>query len=95
MYDEVKYKALEEKLFDDIKVDIKTYIKELKGNGKLLRNESAILLETYDQKWYDTRLISLEMKLVRKDDITYNLSKYFYNINSHNVLCKTQLLWQL
>lgn len=95
MYDEVKYKALEEKLFDDIKVDIKTYIKELKGNGKLLRNESTILLETYDQKWYDTRLISLEMKLVRKDDITYNLSKYFYNINSHNVLCKTQLLWQL
>ena len=95
MYDEVRYKALEEKLFDDIKVDIKTYIKELKGNGKLLRNESTILLETYDQKWYDTRLISLEMKLVRKDDITYNLSKYFYNINSHNVLCKTQLLWQL
>ena len=89
MYDEVRYKALEEKLFDDIKVDIKTYIKELKGNGKLLRNESTILLETYDQKWYDTRLISLEMKLVRKDDITYNLSKYFYNINSHNVLCKT------
>ena len=95
MYDEVRYKALEEKLFDDIKVDIKTYIKELKGDGKLLRNESTILLETYDQKWYDTRLISLEMKLVRKDDITYNLSKYFYNINSHNVLCKTQLLWQL
>ena len=95
MYDEVRYKALEEKLVDDIKVDIKTYIKELKGNGKLLRNESTILLETYDQKWYDTRLISLEMKLVRKDDITYNLSKYFYNINSHNVLCKTQLLWQL
>ena len=95
MYDEVRYKALEEKLFDDIKVDIKTFIKELKGDGKLLRNESTILLETYDQKWYDTRLISLEMKLVRKDDITYNLSKYFYNINSHNVLCKTQLLWQL
>ena len=31
----------------------------------------------------------------RKDDIIYNMSKYFHNINLHSVPCKTQLPWQL
>ena len=58
-------------------------------------NYSTILSETHDQEWYDTRIKSFETELARKDDIIYNMSKYFHNINSHNVPCKTQLLWQL
>ena len=95
MYEEVKYKALNEKLLDDIKVSIKTYIKELETNEKFPDNESTILSETHDQKWYDTRIKSLEAELARKDDIIYNISKYFHNINSHNVPFKTQLPWEL
>ena len=34
------------------------------------------------------------MELARKDDIIY-MSKYFHNVNSHNVPCKTQLSWQV
>ena len=52
-------------------------------------NYSTILSETHDQKWHDTRIKSLETVLARKDDIIYNMSKYFHNINSHNVPCKT------
>ena len=95
MYEEVEYKALKKKLLDDIKVDIKTYIKELETNKKFPNNDSTILSETHDQKWYDTRIKSLETELARKDDIIYNMLKYFQNINSHNVPCKTQLPWQL
>ena len=95
MYEEVRYRALKEKLLDDIKVDIKTYITELEINEKFPRNDSTILSETHDQKWYETKIKSLETELARKDDIIYNMSKYFHNINSHNVLCKTQLPWQL
>ena len=95
MYEEVKYKALNEKLLDDIKVNIKTYIKELETNENFPDNESTILSETHDQKWYDTRIKSLEAELARKDDIIYNMSKYFHNINSYNVPCKTQPPWQL
>ena len=95
MYEEVKYKALKKKLLDDIKVDIKTYIKELETNEKFPNNDSTILSETHDQKWYDTRIMSLETELARKDDIIYNMSKYFQNIISHNVHCETQLPWQL
>ena len=58
MYEEVKYNALKEKLLDDIKVDIKTYIKELETNKKIPKNNSTILLETQDKKWYDTRIKS-------------------------------------
>ena len=54
MHEEVKYKALKEKLLDDIKVDIKTYIKELETNEKFPNNDSTVLSETHDQKWYDT-----------------------------------------
>ena len=95
MYEEVKYKALKEKLLDDIKVDIKTYIKELETNEKFPNNDSTILSEIHDQKWYDTRIKSLETELARKDDNFYNMSKCFHNINSYNVRCKTQLPWQL
>ena len=95
MYEEVRYKALKEKLLDDIKVDIKTYITELEINEKFPRNDSNILSETHDQNWYETKIKSLETELARKDDIIYNMSKYFHNINSHNVPCKTQLPWQL
>ena len=91
MYEEVKYKALKEKLLDDIKVDIKTYIKELETNEKFPNNDSTILSEIHDQKWYDTRIKSLETELARKDDNFYNMSKCFHNINSYNVRCKTQL----
>ena len=56
MYEEVKYKALKKKILDDIKVDIKTYIKELETNKKFPNNDSTILSETHDQKWYDTRI---------------------------------------
>ena len=35
------------------------------------------------------------MDTARKDNIICNMSKYFYNINSHNASCKTQLPWQL
>ena len=91
MYEEVKYKALKKKLLDDIKVDIKTYIKELETNEKFPNNDSTILSETHNQKWYDTRIKSLETELSRKDDIIYNMSKYFQNINLHNAPCKTQL----
>ena len=95
MYKEVKYKDLKEKLLDDIKVDIKTYFKELEINEKFPKNDSPIPSETHDQKWYDTRIKSLETELARKDDIICNMSKYFHNINSHNVPRKTQLPWQL
>ena len=87
MYEEFRYKALKEKLLDDINVDIKTYITELEINEKFPRNDSTILSETRNQKWYDTRINSLETELARKDYITYNMSKYFHNINSHNVPC--------
>ena len=50
MYDEVRYKTLKQKLLDDIKVDIKTYIIELEINEKFPRNYSTILSETHDQK---------------------------------------------
>ena len=50
MYEEVKCKALKEKLLDDIKVDIKTYIKELETNETFPNNDSTILSETHDQK---------------------------------------------
>ena len=95
MYEEVKYKALKEKLLDDIKVDIKTYITELEINEKLPRNDSTILSETNDQKWYDARIKSLETKLARQDDIIYNMSKFFHNINLQNASRKAQLQWQL
>ena len=95
MYEEVRYKALKEKLLDDIKVDIKTYITELEINEKLPRNDSTILSETNDQKWYDARIKSLETKLARQDDIIYNMSKFFHNINLQNASRKAQLQWQL
>ena len=95
MYEEVRYKALKEKLLDDIKVNIKTYITELEINEKLPRNDSTILSETHDQKWYDARIKSLETELARKDDIIYNMSKIFHNINLQNASCKAQLPWQL
>ena len=56
MYEEVRYKALKEKLLEDIKVDIKSYITELEINEKFPRIDSTILSETHDQKWYDTRI---------------------------------------
>ena len=43
MYEEVRYKALKEKLLDDVKVDIKTYITELNINEKFPSNDSIIL----------------------------------------------------
>ena len=95
MYEEVRYKGLKEKFLDDIRVDIKTYITQIEINEKFPRNDSTILSETHGQRWYDARIKSLETKLARKDDIIYNMSKYFHNINSHNVHCKTQLPWQL
>ena len=87
MYDEVRYKALKEKLLDDIKVNIKTYITELEINEKLPRNDSTILSETHDQKWYDARIKSLQTELARKDDIIY-MSKFFHNINFKMPLVK-------
>ena len=95
MYEEVRYKALKEKLLDDIKVDIKTYIRELEIKEKLLRNDSTILSETHDQKWHDARIKSLETEFAKKDDIIYNMSKNFHNINLQNASCKVQLPWQL
>ena len=95
MYEEAKYKALKEKLPDVIKADIKTHITELEINKKLPKNDTTILSKTHDQKWYDSRINSLEMELARKDDIIYKMSKYFHNINFHNASCKTQLPWQL
>ena len=59
-----------------------------------IKGNSIILSETHDQKWYDTRIKSPETELARKDDIIH-MSKYFHNINSHNVPCKAQLPWQL
>ena len=50
MYEEVRCKALKEKLFDDIKVDIKTSATELEIDKKFPRNDSTILSETHDQK---------------------------------------------
>ena len=50
MYEEVKYKALKAKLLGNIKVDIKTYIKELETNEKFPNKDSTILSETHDQK---------------------------------------------
>ena len=73
MYEEVRYKALKEKLFNDIKVDIKTYITELEINEKLPRNDSTILSKTRNQKWYDARIKSLETELARNDDVIYNI----------------------
>ena len=95
MYEEGRYKALKEKRFDDIKVDIKIYITELMINEKFSRNDSTILLETHGQKWYDAKIKSFETELSRKNDIIFNMSKYFYNMNSHNASSKTQLPWQL
>ena len=86
---------MKEKRFGDIKVDIKTYITELKINQKFPINDSTILSETHDQKWYDTLIKLLETELARKDDFIYNMLKYFHNINSHNTSCKAQLPWQL
>ena len=94
MCEEVRYKALKEKLLDDIKVDVRKYITKLEVNEKCSRNDSTILSETHDQKWYDARIKSLETELPRKNGIIYNMSKYFHNINSHNASCKTQLPWQ-
>ena len=94
MCEEVRYKALKEKLLDDIKVDVRKYITKLEVNEKFSRNDSTILSETHDQKWYDARIKSLETELPRKNGIIYNMSKYFHNINSHNASCKTQLPWQ-
>ena len=76
MYDEVRYKALKEKLLNDIKVNIKTYITELEINEKLPKNDSTILSETHGQKWYDARIKSLETELAGKGDIIYNMSKF-------------------
>ena len=90
MYEEVRYKALKEKLLDNIKVDIKTYITELEINKKLSRNDSTILPETHDQKWYDVRIKSLETELARKNDIIC-MSKFFHNINLQDASCKDQL----
>ena len=56
MYEEVRYKALKDKLLHDVKVDIKTYITESEINEKLSRNDSTILSDTHDQKWYDARI---------------------------------------
>ena len=64
MYEEVKYKPLKEKLLDDIKVDIKTYIKELETNEKFPKNDSTILSKTHNQNWYDTRIKSLERMIL-------------------------------
>ena len=50
MYEEVRYKALKEKLLDDIKVDVRKYITKLEVNEKCSRNDSTILSETHDQK---------------------------------------------
>ena len=94
MFEEVRYKALKEKLLDDIKVNIKTYITELEINEKPPRNDSTLLSETHDQKWYDARIKSLETELARKDDIIY-MSKFFHNKNLQNASCKAQLPWQL
>ena len=91
MYEEVRYKALKEKLLDDIK----TYITELEINEKLPRNDSTILPETHDQKWYDARIKSLKTELARKYDIIYNMTKLFHNINLQNASCKARLPWQL
>ena len=95
MHEKVKYKDLKEKLLNDIKVDIKTYIKESETNEKFANNDSIIPAETHDQKWYDIRIKLLETELARNDDIIYNMSKYFHNINLHNIPCNSQLPWQL
>ena len=50
MCEEVRYKALKEKLLDDIKVDVRKYITKLEVNEKCSRNDSTILSETHDQK---------------------------------------------
>ena len=44
---------------------------------------------------YDARIKSLEKELAGKDDIIYNMSKIFRNINLQNASCKAQLPWQL
>ena len=41
-----------------------------------IKSNSIILLETHDQKWYDTRIKSPETELARKDDIIH-MSKIF------------------
>ena len=66
MFEEVRYKALKQELLLDIKVDIKTYITELEINEKFPRSGSTILSEAHDQKWYETRIKSLETELARK-----------------------------
>ena len=93
MYEEVRYKALKDKLLHDVKVDIKTYITESEINEKLSRNDSTILSDTHDQKWYDARIKSLEMELARKNDVIHNMSNFFHNINFQNASCKAQLPW--
>ena len=47
MHEEVRNKALKEKRFDYIKVDIKTYTTELEITEKVPRNDSTIISETY------------------------------------------------
>ena len=86
MYEEVRYKAFKEKFLDDIKVDIKQHITELEINEKFPRNDSTMLSEAHNQKWYDTRIKSLSKELTRKDDIIY-MSK-----NVHNIVCKVSLV---
>ena len=66
MFEKAKYKAFKDKLLENIKVDIKTYITELEINKKFPRNYNTILSETHDQKWYETRMKSLETELARK-----------------------------
>ena len=73
MYEDVRYKALKEKLLGDIKVDIKTCITELVIDEKFPEDGSTILSGTHDQKWYETRIRLLETELARKDDIIYNM----------------------
>ena len=56
MCEDVRYKAFKEKILDDIKVNIKTYITELKINEKFPTDDSTILSETCAQKCYVTKI---------------------------------------
>ena len=47
MHEEVRNKALKEKRFDYIKVDIKPYTTELEIIENVPRNDSTIISETY------------------------------------------------
>ena len=55
MYEDVRYKAFKEEILD-IKVNIKTYITELKINEKFPTDDSTILSETCAQKCYVTKI---------------------------------------